>query len=559
MTWRRSGGILLCSAALFASACGSDTEDKLSDGWTTNEQTPEEVIDPILPTPDVGVDEGTQPDVFIDESCQVLGCPEGQVCGDDGLCTAASCTNDDQCGGGLACTALGDEGKTCQQPTGVADGEGCTQDSDCQGGTCITDWPGGYCTTPDCNNFEDCSRLGNDNRCLQVRGPDICVRLCTSDAECRDGYVCQGLSAQQGACFPAPPPPAQAIDPAVLANNPLNITCQDTVNGVATFDFTVSPGATSYMVTPIDPTGNQLVPSSISRPLGSAITFNGANRFQATPSQVFGNMNPTIIPATPDFVGQLEPGAHTYTVQSASEQMCWYKLEESQPGDSIDLNIHLVGLQGVNAANAAQNANLQATLNHVNALYQAAGISLGTIRYFDASPAIAQNFSIVRNADALGDLVASTTKPGDTLDDVLSMNVFFVRGFADGGTIGVSYGLPGPAGLHGTDGSGAVFTAEYMGGQTTDGLGVPVDGNLFTAQVLAHEVGHYLGLFHTSEQNGFNFDPLGDTPQCSRIAANCPDIDNLMFPFASATGNTITPNQAFVLGVNPLTKVGVAP
>ena len=163
----------------------------------------------------------------------------------------------------------------------------------------------------------------------------------------------------------------------------------------------------------------------------------------------------------------------------------------------------------------------------------------------------------MRDEGALPTLLMETERPGNTMDDVLSVNVFFVRGMQLGGAIGISLGLPGPAGFHGTQGSGVIFTAEYMGGQTPDGRGNPVDGNLFTAPVLAHEVGHYLGLFHTSEQNGFSFDVLEDTAECSRISPNCPDIDNLMFPFAGSTSSTITPDQAFVLGVNPLTKTAL--
>jgi hypothetical protein len=31
---------------------------------------------------------------------------------------------------------------------------------------------------------------------------------------------------------------------------------------------------------------------------------------------------------------------------------------------------------------------------------------------------------------------------------------------------------------------------------------------------LAHEVGHFLGLFHTSETDGSSYEPLSDTPVC---------------------------------------------
>jgi hypothetical protein len=77
-------------------------------------------------------------------------------------------------------------------------------------------------------------------------------------------------------------------------------------------------------------------------------------------------------------------------------------------------------------------------------------------------------------------------------------------------------------------------------------------------QVLAHEVGHYLGLFHTTEQGGISQDPLEDTPSCPSTQwdnpARCPDITNLMFPFAGNDHMTLTRDQGDVIHANPLVK-----
>ena len=53
--------------------------------------------------------------------------------------------------------------------------------------------------------------------------------------------------------------------------------------------------------------------------------------------------------------------------------------------------------------------------------------------------------------------------------------------------------------------------------------------------VLRHEAGHFAGLMHTTEID-VGADALADTPQCSDVEQqlfNCPDFDNLMFPFAN--------------------------
>lgn len=552
MIWRRSGVAVLCTAALIISACGSDDAKPASDGWKTDENFTEPDVGT---TQDATPDTETEPDivVVVPTGCDVDGCPPGDTCSDSGECIPTPCTNDDQCLDGLACAQSAD-GRRCQTPTGVADGEGCAQDSDCQGGTCITDWPGGFCTTTECGSFEDCSRLGNENRCLQVRGPDFCVRLCTDNSECREAYVCQPLNGQQGMCVPDPSVP---IDPAILMGNPFDISCVDTVNGTASIPFSVASDSTSYMVTPFTPDGKDIAPISIVRPSGTATLLQNQNSFQSVPVEIYGNMNPTIVPPAPRYTGQFESGAHTYSVSTDSDEVCWYMLEETAAGDTLDVNVYLAGIPGLTATTAANHAALQATLEDFDTLYQTAGISLGKIRYFDVSQEASQQYAIVRSEAALPALLMETKRPGNTMDDVLSVNVFFVRGMELGGAIGISLGLPGPAGLHGSQGSGVIFTAEYMGGQTTDRRGNQVDGNLFTAQVLAHEVGHYLGLFHTSEQNGFSHDVLNDTPECQNISPSCPDIDNLMFPFAGSASSTITPDQAFVLGVNPLTKTAI--
>jgi hypothetical protein len=531
--------------ALFLAACGNDNEEK-PEGWM-----PMEPVDML--SPDAGEDAGedvgpTEPDLPPPDPC--AECPVGTLCIND-VCETA-CTSDDTCPDGLACVTT-PAGDICQAPTGVADGEACAQDTDCQGGTCITDWTDGYCTTLDCGTFADCSRLGEENRCLQQQGsPNLCVRMCESSSDCREGYVCERLNARQGLCAPDPRVP---IDPAVLADLPFEIVCEQAINQEVTITYTVNPATTSYMLTPFAPSNRQIRVQEIGLPSGSQINLTGGpNGFQSVPNQIFDSHNPMVIPALPQFAQQLESGTHTLRVLSEDDQLCWYKIEKETPGNVIDVNVYLVGLPNINASNAETDPNFVEVMAEFDALYRAAGVALRTVRYFDVSPEAADRFDIVRDEASLPLLLSESQRPGSTLEDVMSVNLFFVRAFNLGGAIGISYGLPGPAGLHGMGNSGVVFTSQYMGRVTTDGFGEEVDGNFFTAQVLAHEVGHYMGLFHTSEQNGFSFDPVEDTPRCQQISANCPDITNLMFPLASTLNTEISPDQAFVLSANPLTQ-----
>jgi len=102
------------------------------------------------------------------------------------------------------------------------------------------------------------------------------------------------------------------------------------------------------------------------------------------------------------------------------------------------------------------------------------------------------------------------------------------------------------------------------------------------AFISAHETGHFLGLFHTTEREGADFDPLTDTPKCpctscastaqrsrcGTYGANSPALvadrcvsaptcaggDNLMFWFLEPgySAGVLTPQQSQVMRLNPL-------
>jgi hypothetical protein len=74
---------------------------------------------------------------------------------------------------------------------------------------------------------------------------------------------------------------------------------------------------------------------------------------------------------------------------------------------------------------------------------------------------------------------------------------------------------------------------------TVNGRGGSISGNAYTGLVMAHEIGHYLGLFHIGE------DDLGDT--------NSEPL-NLMLPVAYGDNTRLTAQQSEVLASNPVMK-----
>ena len=164
-------------------------------------------------------------------------------------------------------------------------------------------------------------------------------------------------------------------------------------------------------------------------------------------------------------------------------------------------------------------------------------------------------------------VIDSVDGPGNELGQLFSksqnlgqgINFFFVQEIVGGDEgfiiLGIAGGIPGPPAIQGTVHSGVALT--MMGFR---------DQPVVLGQTMAHEGGHYLGLFHTSESGGTSHDPLPDTAQCK--ASNDADFDgyvttqecsgrgsdNFMFWLAAEGSNRVSDEQGRVVRRNPATK-----
>ena len=104
-----------------------------------------------------------------------------------------------------------------------------------------------------------------------------------------------------------------------------------------------------------------------------------------------------------------------------------------------------------------------------------------------------------------------------------------------------AYGLAGgiPGAIGSTANSGILVSAALAAG--TDGV-FSTEETRILAETLAHETGHYLGLFHPVEIGWDRWDAIDDTDECDNEAFCAEALDdNLMFPYPVCALNHCIP------------------
>jgi len=143
----------------------------------------------------VCVDNGQEPSICLD------GCTADEDCRDGYECAAHPDVSTDVCvksgsspGEGDGYVVGGDDGS----PTGA----GCDGNGQCEGGTCVESeaFNDGYCTSVGCQSG-DCA--GNATCVDNSSGPNLCMKLCSDESDCRAGYACEpSESAGSSICVP---------------------------------------------------------------------------------------------------------------------------------------------------------------------------------------------------------------------------------------------------------------------------------------------------------------------------------------------------------------------
>jgi hypothetical protein len=405
--------------------------------------------------------------------------------------------------------------------------------------TCLPEADRVYPTGVPCPSDDDCLT----GLCLFGR----CSEVCT-EGSCPAGFTCDDVSAIPGGVSgPVEECPAAAFDAARFSaclpeTGVLELPLPAAASG-EWIVLDVPSGAASFTV--IAETEVPVAFVGVWALLGPGATAlytlpATQEEFLAQPIRYFpgDRISAMLVPNTPDV--SFVRGIHCVRVGSdrggeVSSRVRLKMAPDGGAGGALALDVHVLnlvgmgcGVDGLDASTAATHALWQEALGDLGEVFAQAGIEIGPVRYHDIPDR--PDLDVIDFLDGPdGDGVyeelnalfsAGTGASADSLD------VFLVRHIE--GRSGVSGAIPGPPGVHGTPHAGVAID---MAAPCTMALGT----------LLAHEIGHQLGLFHNVETGAT--DPIEDTGE---------GTDNLMYPASS--GVDLTAGQAFVLRANPLIR-----
>ena len=144
--------------------------------------------------------------------------------------------------------------------------------------------------------------------------------------------------------------------------------------------------------------------------------------------------------------------------------------------------------------------DLTATLSVMSGIYSTNGITLtinSTITISDS-----------QYAAISGTFTDSTTSALVSQGVTEGVNLFFIEDYSDSEHLGNAAGIPGSMGI-------ANSWNGVLNSLTAHATGTTLDSQLL-GETAAHEMGHQLGLFHTTEQGGTEFDIISDTAECPK-------------------------------------------
>ncbi|MBF0289448.1 MAG: hypothetical protein HQM14_16675 [SAR324 cluster bacterium] len=199
-------------------------------------------------------------------------------------------------------------------------------------------------------------------------------------------------------------------------------------------------------------------------------------------------------------------------------------------------------------------SDIQSALSTLEQIYEKVGIQIvmESVEVVSGS-----QFAVISS-----DFENSTVKTLVSKGYANKVNLFFVEDFSgtSSGVLGIAAGIPGSLGVTGNKNGVLIGLDAHV-------VFFSLHSSLL-GETAAHEMGHWLGLFHTTEQNGTSFDILADTPECpiSRASnlqrgvqpSDCLNFggENLMFWQGDITldQTNLTSDQIHVISYSPIAQ-----
>lgn len=411
----------------------------------------------------------------------------------------------------------------------------CRAGFSCAAGVCVESTALGC--TPEC-------RAG-----YQCQAGTCVARSETCTPACRAGYACEA-----GQCvLPAPAGP-EVIDLGTVeaSRNTLGQLVVDVPEDAISCHVSIETDAHqegTIVYNLADPTGQ---------------TWFAFENFAGSPTRMApnGGRAHALIPNAPAL--PFASGRYQLQVGTDATQMATYRAyavvkRGALPARGrIDIDFLFVGVPGLSAANAASNSAFNRAFDVFRERYAAMGVDVGDVRYVDVTGADAERYAVIDSTEGPGNELEALYRLAERYTDNDRFHFYMVRAIDDSAgqglvTLGISGGIPGPVPVPGRRASGVAVTTE----------GYERDPELL-GHIMAHEAGHYLGLFHISERDGSSHDPLYDTAECRRDRDANGDgalthdecrgagIENVMFWSADVdVPQSFSADQALVVMRNP--------
>ena len=384
-----------------------------------------------------------------------------------------------------------------------------------------------------------------------------------------DAHADTDVAPLDGVFFDASPPDASPPDASPPDASPPDVASPNE-DGVSRLplgpravgqriEFDVPQGVTSFLIQARGrPTGIYAIVDVVG-PNGP-LTPMGPDRAGPNQTSAQPEIATALLPNTDDPAGRIEAGPHGFSLLAFGPEVpldveVWMRW---RPGEALHVNLLLPPAAG----RAVDEPAVEAVATEVSAQaaqrFALAQVTVDVALLDEAAPAelrIDGAHNDLGGMSTLGDAAPVDLAPG--------LDVYLVEQIHNGDRTqgGLSGGLPAPRGHRGTAAAVIAVRSSLID-----------DFPEAVADRIVHELGHGLGLYHTTEFDGLGHDPIRDTRECAIacdadgdgavFATECGSrdrgdppcrgaADNLMFWTLGGFRHT-TPGQITVIGGHPV-------